>query len=116
AERRGRDVRGSRRAGPPVRPRAQQRAAERTAPRIRADPADALPARPRPGRPGRQDQDHYCAEAPGGGVMPTRNYPRLGIVPFAQHLLRTGDLDPIYLALNKVQWPEAQKYRWLVAY
>lgn len=48
--------------------------------------------------------------------MPTRNYPRLGIVPFAQHLLRTGDLDPIYLALNKVQWPEAQKYRWLVAY
>src|SRR5690606_34363348 len=39
-----------------------------------------------------------------------------GIVPFAQHLLRTGDLDPIYLALNKVQWPEAQKYRWLVAY
>lgn len=48
--------------------------------------------------------------------MAKRNYERLALVPFAQHLLRDGDLDPVYTALNKVGWGEAQKLRWLVAY
>lgn len=45
-----------------------------------------------------------------------RNYARLEIVPFGQHLLRTGDLDPVYLALRAAELPSTMLRRWLVAY
>ena len=45
-----------------------------------------------------------------------RGYPRLGIVDFGRHLLKSGDLDPIYIALNGAGFPEAQRNRWLTAY
>lgn len=48
--------------------------------------------------------------------MGRRGYPRMEIEPFGEHLLRTGDLDPVYLALNNSGWDEAQRLRWLVAY
>lgn len=44
-------------------------------------------------------------------------YDRLGIKTFGEHLLRSGDLDPIYLALPKVfDGDTDQLYRWLIAY
>ena len=48
--------------------------------------------------------------------MGSRNYPRLDVVEFGQHLLETGDLDPVYIALHNVPWSREQVYRWLVAY
>lgn len=48
--------------------------------------------------------------------MSRGKYERLAIEPFGRHLLRSGDLDPIYLALHRVEWDFAQKKRWLVAY
>lgn len=49
-----------------------------------------------------------------------RKYPRLGIQEFGVHLLRTNDLDPIYVALVRCRdeygWTRDQLYRWLVAY
>lgn len=45
-----------------------------------------------------------------------RDYPRLGIVAFGEELLKSGDLDPIYLALSRVAWPDATLHRWLLAY
>lgn len=44
------------------------------------------------------------------------SYPRLGVEEFGRQLLETGDLDPVYIALSKVEWPEEQRKRWLVAY
>lgn len=38
------------------------------------------------------------------------------IVDFGKQLLRTNDLDPVYVALFKVKWNRDRKYRWLVAY
>lgn len=35
---------------------------------------------------------------------------------FGAELLRTDDLDPIYVALRKVKWPPNQIHRWLLAY
>lgn len=46
----------------------------------------------------------------------SRSYPRLGIAEFGAHLLSTGDLDPVYIALHKMELPEPQLHRWLVAY
>lgn len=49
----------------------------------------------------------------------SRDYPRLTIETFGVHLLESGDLDPVYIALaghDGVQWEDAVKYRWLVAY
>lgn len=45
-------------------------------------------------------------------------YNKLGIVPFGEHLLRTGDLDPLYIALaNSLgDVPRQQVHRFLVAY
>lgn len=46
----------------------------------------------------------------------SRAYPRLSIETFGAHLLDSGDLDPVYIALHKMELPEAQLRRWLVAY
>lgn len=48
----------------------------------------------------------------------SRNYPRLDIYTFGKHLLRTNDLDPIYVALHAAgeQWGPEQQARWMVAY
>lgn len=48
--------------------------------------------------------------------MSARDYERLGVVPFARGLLRTGDLDPIYIALRRMHLPHAELARWLVSY
>lgn len=49
--------------------------------------------------------------------MAGRNYDRLDIYTFGAHLLETGDLDPVYIALDKMEWSDAdQQARWLVAY
>jgi len=40
----------------------------------------------------------------------------LSIQDFGAHLLRTGDLDPVYIALVKLGWPEEKLERWLLAY
>lgn len=45
-----------------------------------------------------------------------RNYPKLSIEEFGAHLLTTGDLDPIYIALNRCKFDEPVRNRWLVAY
>lgn len=45
-----------------------------------------------------------------------RQYERLTIEVFGAHLLRTGDLDPVYLALNRSGFEQAQRLRWLSAY
>lgn len=46
----------------------------------------------------------------------SRGYPRIPIEEFGRHLLRTGDLDPVYLALPKAVEDADQLHRWLVAY
>lgn len=46
----------------------------------------------------------------------SKSYERLPIEVFGAHLLSTVDLDPIYLALRKMEMPEARLNRWLVAY
>lgn len=46
----------------------------------------------------------------------SRNYPRLNIEEFGRHLITSGDLDPIYIALVKARFPEDQLCRWLIAY
>ena len=45
-----------------------------------------------------------------------KKYPHLDIVEFGRTLITTGDLDPVYIALNNSGWSEAQRLRWLVAY
>ncbi len=48
--------------------------------------------------------------------MAGRSYDRLGIEAFGQHLLKSGDLDPVYIALVGMEVGERQLARWLVAY
>lgn len=48
--------------------------------------------------------------------MSTRDYPRLPIEQFGEQLLLTNDLDPIYVALWKMQLPPERLKAWLVAY
>lgn len=49
--------------------------------------------------------------------MAGRAYERLDIYAFGEHLLSTGDLDPVYIALDKMEWAdEAHLFRWLIAY
>lgn len=47
-------------------------------------------------------------------------YPRLGVEAFGRHLLRSNDLDPIYVALYKAhehhEWSTERLKRWMVAY
>jgi hypothetical protein len=45
-----------------------------------------------------------------------RAYPRLSVEDFGRHLLTTGDLDPVYVALNKLNLPRPKLARWLTAY
>lgn len=50
----------------------------------------------------------------------SRNYPRLDIETFGRHLITTGDLDPIYIALVRAEragaFSRPQTCRWLLAY
>ena len=48
--------------------------------------------------------------------MAPRSYPRLSIEDFGAQLLKSGDIDPVYIALNAMEWSEVQRNRWLVAY
>ena len=45
-----------------------------------------------------------------------RNYERLSIEDFGAHLLHTGDLDPIYIALDKMELDPVRLSQWLVSY
>ena len=44
------------------------------------------------------------------------SYPILTVEEFGRQLIESGDLDPVYIALSKVEWSDAQRKRWLVAY
>lgn len=46
----------------------------------------------------------------------SRSYPRLDIETFGRQLIMSGDLDPVYIALNGMELDEAQRDRLLVAY
>lgn len=48
--------------------------------------------------------------------MASRNYERLSVEDFGRQLITSGDLDPVYIALRRVDWAPAQVQRWLVAY
>jgi hypothetical protein len=41
---------------------------------------------------------------------------RLSVEAFGRALIDTGDLDPVYIALAKVEWTEEQRKRFLVSY
>lgn len=45
-----------------------------------------------------------------------RSYERLSVEDFGRHLLVTGDLDPVYVALNRLDLPRPKLARWLTAY
>jgi hypothetical protein len=45
-----------------------------------------------------------------------RNYPRLSIYDFGQQLLESGDLDPVYIGLDKAELEPDHLARWLIAY
>jgi hypothetical protein len=45
-----------------------------------------------------------------------RNYERATLEVFGSHLLASGDLDPIYVALHEMALPRATLARWLLAY
>lgn len=48
--------------------------------------------------------------------MSKRDYPRLPIEDFGRHLIVSGDLDPVYIALGDGLSSVEQLQRWLVAY
>lgn len=48
--------------------------------------------------------------------MSKRDYDRLPIEQFGRHLIVSGDLDPVYIALHKMELDEPQLHRWLIAY
>lgn len=48
--------------------------------------------------------------------MSSRVYPRLDIETFGAHLLRSGDVDPVYVALRALDLPRGKLQRWLLAY
>lgn len=49
--------------------------------------------------------------------MANRSYKRLSIEDFGRHLITTGDLDPVYIALTKTfEGRRDQLCRWLLAY
>lgn len=43
-------------------------------------------------------------------------YPRQDVVAFGKQLFATGDLDPVYVAVNAAAWPKSYQARWLIAY
>lgn len=45
-----------------------------------------------------------------------RDYPRLPIEQFGRQLITTGDLDPLYIGLARMEWDQDQLYRFLIAY
>lgn len=48
--------------------------------------------------------------------MARGNYERVPIEKFGAHLLDTGDLDPVYIALHKMELDYGQLSKWLIAY
>lgn len=48
--------------------------------------------------------------------MGRRDYDRLGVEEFGEHLILTGDLDPVYIALVRADLDRDTRHRWLVAY
>lgn len=47
----------------------------------------------------------------------TRSYERLPIEVFGRHLITTGDLDPVYIAVDRMDWDDSDhRARWLIAY
>lgn len=44
------------------------------------------------------------------------NYPLLDIYTFGEHLLRTKDIDPVYVVLDSAGWSNELKARWCLAY
>ena len=48
--------------------------------------------------------------------MSSRDYPRLTIEDFGHAIMKADDLDPVYGALNRMEWSTAQRDRWLLAY
>lgn len=45
-----------------------------------------------------------------------RQYQCVDIISFGRHLFKSGDLDPIYLGLQQVEFDSRQLARWLIAY
>jgi hypothetical protein len=45
-----------------------------------------------------------------------RSAGKLDVVEFGRQTIQSGDLDPLYIALNRVEMPRAQQARWLLAY
>lgn len=48
--------------------------------------------------------------------MAARDYPRLDIYAFGEHLLESGDLDPVYIGLAEAELDPDHLARWLLAY
>lgn len=48
--------------------------------------------------------------------MGKRDYERLPIEDFGRHLITSGDLDPVYVALKNMPIGPKQRARWLIAY
>jgi len=48
--------------------------------------------------------------------MSKRNYDKLDIIAFGEHLLRTEDLDPIYSALVRMEMSAQKRGLWLLSY
>jgi len=48
--------------------------------------------------------------------MTGRNYDRLSVEEFGRQLITSGDLDPVYIALARLDWSHDQLCRWLIAY
>lgn len=46
----------------------------------------------------------------------SRDYERLSIEQFGRHLIVSGDLDPVYIALGECMSTNRQLCRWLIAY
>lgn len=46
----------------------------------------------------------------------SRNYEKLSIGVFGSHLLGTNDLDPVYVALRRMNLEKDHLHRWLLAY
>lgn len=51
----------------------------------------------------------------GDGTM-SRNYPKLGIVPFGEYLIAKDDLDPVYTALVRAELEPVTLRRWMLVY
>ncbi len=43
-------------------------------------------------------------------------YEKLSVEAFGAALLESGDLDPVYIALTKCEWPEERLRKWLMSY